>query len=144
MDMNELAARVEAAGADEQRELLLEAFIAVFGSPIRAWTCVVTGRVTDYEASAEFARFDAMLSAKAYESAALMLVPQNCLFTARTLWDRDKVAGFASISRYELGGPKDQLRRYWIDEWQANAPTPALAICAASLRAHAAQGTGDE
>jgi len=69
--------------------------------------------------------------------AARMLVPEGSLFSVRTLWDDDKVAGFASVSRYEDAEVGGHFRRYWMDEQQSNAATPALALCSASLRARA-------
>lgn len=80
------------------------------------------------------------LTVKPYSAsldAAMTLVPDNALFTARTVWDGDRATGLANVSRYEVGSPKDALRRYWMDEHQTIGATPALALCAAALRARA-------
>jgi hypothetical protein len=127
-EMLELAARCEAAtGPDRELDIAMLPLIGLRfvdeGHPI--------GRVC-YDSNNQatvMPRFTASIDA------ALTLVPEGSLFTTRTLWDRDKVAGFASISRYELAGPDDQLRRYWMDEHQSNAATPPLALCVAALRA---------
>ena len=60
--MTDLPSRIEAADESEQRELLLEAFDAIF---------------PEGEADRLF-RFVRMLNAEAYESAAMMLVPGGC------------------------------------------------------------------
>lgn len=74
--------------------------------------------------------------------AAMTLVPAECLFATRTVWDRGNMGGFASVSRYELAEPGNMLKRYWMDEHQTVAATPALALTAAALRALAAIETG--
>ena len=61
--------------------------------------------------------------------AAMTLVPEHSLFTVRTLWDDSKTAGLAVVSRYE------GERRFWMGEHQSVAATPALALCAAALKA---------
>ena len=70
--------------------------------------------------------------------AAVTLVPEGCLFTARTVWDKGKQAGLGFVSRYEKGEFGGHERLYWMDEHQAVAATPALALTAAALRARAA------
>lgn len=69
--------------------------------------------------------------------AAMTLLPDECLFTARTVWDKMKPAGLGFVSRYEKGEFGGHERLYWMDEHQALAATPALALCAAALRARA-------
>lgn len=69
--------------------------------------------------------------------AAMSLVPEGCLFTARTVWNKMTPAGLGFISRYEKGEFNGHERLYWMDEHQAVAATPALALCAAALRAQA-------
>jgi hypothetical protein len=69
--------------------------------------------------------------------AAMTLVPEGCLFTVRTVWDGDETAGLASVSRYTPAKPCRHPRRYWMDEHQTTAATPALALTAAALRARA-------
>ncbi len=69
--------------------------------------------------------------------AAMTLVPEGCLFVVRTVWDKMKPAGFGSVSIYEKGEFGGHERLYWMAEHQAVAATPALALCAAALRARA-------
>lgn len=75
--------------------------------------------------------------------AAMTLVPEDSLFTVRTVWDKMKPAGFGSVSRYEKGKFGGHERLYWMDEHQSVAATPALALTVAALRARArASGEG--
>jgi len=66
---------------------------------------------------------------------AMSLVPEGCLFTVRTLWDDERTAGYAVVSRYETNTGEHGPRRYWLGEHVATAGSPALALTAASLRA---------
>lgn len=75
--------------------------------------------------------------------AAMTLVPEGSLFTARTVWDKMRPAGLGFVSRYEKGEFGGHERLYWMDEHQAVAATPALALCGAALRALAASPTPD-
>jgi hypothetical protein len=121
----ELAARCEAATASEQREMLELAFRAIHGEkPTR-----VHGGcdLLDFWL-ARHNPFFLMLEAKAFESAALMLVPEG--------WTRltDNTDGREIVELYTPD--------YDEHDWQpdirfsaASAATPALALCAASLRA---------
>ena len=68
------------------------------------------------------------------------LIEADWLFTARTVWDGAEKAGLAVVSRYEVDS---KHRRYWMDEHQGLAATPALALVAASLRARAATLTSE-
>jgi hypothetical protein len=70
--------------------------------------------------------------------AARTLVPDNCLYTVRTIWDGDKQAGLASVSIYERAPGLGQPRLFWMGEHQIDAATPALALCAAALKAREA------
>lgn len=63
--------------------------------------------------------------------AAMSLVPDGCLFMARTLWDDDKTAGNATVQMYRRQG--DSI--FWENDRHAVAATPALALTAAALRA---------
>ena len=68
--------------------------------------------------------------------AAMTLVPSNCLFDARTLWDGEKTGGHAEVTSYrEVDG-----ERFWGMNYGATAPTPALALVAACLRAKGDEG----
>lgn len=124
----QLAERCEAAEASEQRALLDEAFDAALG-PRRVdkggWTCWHD----------QWLRYRKMLNAEAYESAAMMLVPE----------------GWHTGAYYQ--GPSGQPHR-WILRTirdgetfyrgkEAKAAAPALALCAAALRARHSQGVSD-
>lgn len=107
----ELAERCEKASADEQRALIWECGLAL-------------RRAGD--------RMRALFDAGGFESAALTLVPEG--------WDTH-LHIHATIDGSALAFLTD---RGWLNEkpdgrlLQADAATPALALCAASLRAHAA------
>lgn len=132
----ELADRVEGLSGPD-REIDAEIYAAV---SVGKWGCYSArlsskrGAVVRYYENGRHGVATAPAYTRSIDDAK-SLVPEGSLFTARTLWDRDKVVGFASVSRYETAGPDDALRRYWMDEHQGNAATPALALCAASLRA---------
>lgn len=127
-DLNALADRAEGAGVDEQFDLVLLAWDTLNSMP----------NTTDEEAFGEwrYARrgFVGMLTLGAYESAALMLVPEG--------WTTDRYhqgpSGQAHWWRLVSIGPEDQ--QYSAAE--AKARTAALALVAACLRAHAAKGEG--
>lgn len=113
-----LAERCEAADASEQRELLWEAFLALQARPddhtpgVKEWSWL-------------WNRFNLMTGAEAYESAAMMLVPEGYGVKVRR-W----VNGRGAAGCY----PSESA-----DDWH-NAATPALALCAAALRARAGGG----
>jgi len=117
-DRQTLAARLEVASPDEQREMLEAAYAAFNG-----------GRLFDQPATpgfrethARWDRFRRMLDAEAFESAAMMLVPEGW-FTRLAMEDRHSHSW-----RWDLRGG------YGVDA-SARASTPALALTAASLRA---------
>jgi hypothetical protein len=117
---NELIARLEAATADHQRELLFEAFEAVHPYPGHEHYLVDE---IDWTWDRLRQPFIAMLDAEAYESAALTLVPEG--------WN------WGIFMRHDW--PK-QNAQVWHREREAStkhgeAATPALAIAAATLRA---------
>lgn len=121
--MDNLIARVEAGTAEQQRELLIEAAFEI---------------ANGWWSEERDAKFYAMLDAEAYESAALMLVPEG--------W----VSGFE-----HWPDPKGETCKAWLKQtstskigheyfWghatgdlhiDGKAATPALAIGAAALRA---------
>lgn len=67
--------------------------------------------------------------------AVFTLVPEACLATIKELWDGPRKAGNATVTLYDEG--------FWQGVWQGIAATPALALCAAALRAHAAKARGE-
>lgn len=113
-DHSDLIARIEAGTADQQRELLIEAGRLVFDDR--------QGRNDD---GRKWSAFCAMLDAEAYESAALMLVPEGlvwCVLTDFGLPGRARLWGSVLPGQADSG-------------WTADGATPALAICAAALSA---------
>ena len=126
-----------AATADQQRELLLEAFDALH--PYPGPEHYLKGGIDEIDWTWDRLRqrFLAMLDAEAYESAALTLVPEGWRMAAlcqRDPWFcRLETDDFESVT-WGKGGD-------WItevtsgNEATANAPTPALAIVIAALRA---------
>jgi hypothetical protein len=110
-----LISRIEAAGEGEQRELLIEAFTALFSDPLG-----YIGNRTDDQRRIAFLR---RLDANAFESAAMMLVPEGW---ESTVWSKGEAY---------LHSPK----RPEIPDVGAFAATPALALAAACLKAHAHQ-----
>lgn len=78
-------------------------------------------------------QFDRFIHAGAYLNAAETLVPGNCLTLVKELWNPDLVttSGYAIINRYEQDG---ETKR-WNGDFHAACATPALALCAAALRA---------
>lgn len=108
-----LAERIERASADEQYDLLGDAWDEL--GPSVNWTCLQ---------AQSFAR---KLDAGAHESAAMMLAGEKWSITA----DGDGSTWQAAIwPEIDDGSGFD---------WR-NAATPALALCAAALRAHAVEG----
>jgi len=119
----ELAARVKAATAEQQAELLNDAFAVVFGPPKRV--------MDDDGVWLELrVRFDGLLKWRAFESAAMTLVPEGWDWSAGT----GRGTGWATLGLKvtdRIGGSSD-------DEISREASTPALALVAACLRARAA------
>lgn len=73
--------------------------------------------------------------------AAASLVPSGCLYMARTLWDGggETASGCATVTQYSAAPD-----RMWVWDYSGNAATPALALCAAALRARQAMEARDE
>jgi hypothetical protein len=116
MTLLELAERCEVLGhADYQYTILADAAYAVFGDEADAHDkAAFWDRAT---------RFVAMLRSKAFESAAMMLVPDDMAYVVHRF--------FAKPCSAEI---YDGMRCVG----EASAETPALALCAAALRARAA------
>lgn len=136
--MTDLAERIEAAGVDEQRAMLEEAFSILFPAPDsgqamahkNGWGNIIAPHQSNgaNPISPAFLswwkikqRFTTMLDAEAYESAAMMLVPEG--------WD------------WGCGGHDDPWGwvcppdREYNESMKAHAATPALALAAAAIRA---------
>lgn len=125
--MDKLSDRLEQAEAGEQRELLLEAFAAAFPKPFRG----------HYEPLPEHSEwvgrrlvFIRKLDAEAFESAALSLVPEGWRLGNLATDDPKDGGSTAHLVRIGAGYGANPDDRRW-----ATATTPALAICAAALRA---------
>lgn len=141
-DLLALAARVEqAAGAD--RELDAEVLLACgvvtsrdgnlfFGHKDHS-ALVMERDYYDREGDAP-----ALPSPTGSLDAAVSLVPEGCLYFARTLWDETNKAGYACVSHYTPG-----LSRTFINDTAGVAATPALALTAAALRARAEEASDE-
>lgn len=114
IDLLELAERVEKATAGQQRELIADAW-DLLGQVVRP-----TGE--------DAGRFGLMLDAEAYESAALMLVPEG-------FYLKLSVRGRSFKSSAAYTHPDLMEWGVWYRE---EAATPALSIAVAALRAKAA------
>lgn len=133
MNLIELAKRCEAATADQQHTLLDDAYHAVFPKPERIWVTDNAGSWTDeYSAHHERSwRFQEFLDAKAYVDAALTLVPEGWRWT----WDG---ARKEAICVKNGAMPTSRDGKFSL----GNSDAPALAICAAALRAREAAEVG--
>lgn len=128
--MTDLIQRCEQADEGMQRELLVEAFVAVFGEmPKQGWAFTYK---PEYVQWARLERsFLRKINAEAFVDAALMLVPEGwtwCVDEGPSQWIIHGTAKPAG--RVYLYGPTNY-------EF-ATAPTPALALCAAALKAREA------
>jgi hypothetical protein len=138
-DLHSLAARAEAADPSEQREVLNAAFRAIHGEKpprVLGGSDALTSWLYRYNP------FFKMLDAEAYESAAMMLVPEGwSVFLLRL------PEGRGEASLLEFGEPDEKGKRWrragMIDTGRRTASTPALALVAAYLRARATQGEND-
>lgn len=122
-DLIQLAERCEKAGADEQWELLTASFAEFFPEPDKTRVDLghgIMGMSEQWVAWDQFRdRFETMLYAEAYETAALMLLPEGCAWSVTT--------DFELLSQIPDRG------------WTADASTTALAIAAAALKARAGE-----
>lgn len=69
--------------------------------------------------------------------AAMTLVPGDCLAMVRHLWDGDNRAGHAVLNSY-VSSREEADGKMWAADFTAVSANPALALCAAALRAKAA------
>lgn len=113
----ELADKVEAAGASEQRELLIEAWWALSGM----------SHNRDAGLAAIDLRFKRMLDAEAYESAAMMLIPDECVWSLYNSDDPSPLLWKAAVMPFRVAAGESVNR----------TKVRALALVAASLRARA-------
>lgn len=121
-----LTSRIETAGPEQQRESMEEAWEALNPIP--------DGRHPVSKAG-EYARrwfsFTAMLDAQAYESAAMLLVPEGCGVYLNRYWSGSHVGPVWSAELVFGGIPSDPRRVFDCFD----AATPALALAAACIRA---------
>jgi hypothetical protein len=135
-ELLQLAERVERAEAAEQRAMLEEAWLAIHHEGYPPEDASDTCRKCD--------RFDKLLEAEAYESAALMLVPEGWVVGSLEWWSMRHDAG---VTLLETGPTDDGFQGYSAavhGDARAKAVTPALALCAASLKALASQIGGEK
>lgn len=154
-DLIALAERVERAGVTMQRELLVEAFSIICPCPPRSWKPVpIQAAILDPRHKSAIqavtawrqseARFIRMLNAKAYESAAMTLVPPQP-------WRLATLAYYPPVNFQRKNGwfvnlssdvpPFPEGWRH-VDTVVVYAATPSLALTAASLRAIAEEMDG--
>jgi hypothetical protein len=122
-----LAQRCEQATAGQQADLIEDAFRYFYPPPNRMYSDATRLVYTRpwLAWSERFDRIEAMLTAEAYESAALTLVPEGwCL---------------NGVSENGEGLFYGELRKTNVGDAHSTAPTLALAITAVALRAHAAK-----
>ena len=130
----ELAARCEGAGPEMQGRLLEEAWEACAEHSYE-FQAFARDFLSGFDNNA--GKFAAALEAAAYESAALMLVPEQCYSVSLSWFMLDISTG---------DDPPDMARRYSATVTGACIPffqsigtaSPALALTAAALRARAA------
>ena len=116
----DLAAQCETATADQRRELLVKGWEAVHGER----PCLIGWDLGSWLTT--FIPFSTMLDAKAYESAALMMVPEGGFGSLIEGVFPDGAVGFCAVVTLPTRA-------------EGYAPTPALAILAARLRAAAGE-----
>lgn len=118
--LRDLIERVERATPELQGKLIDEAWeaCAADSAAFRRFACT---HCSGFGTNA--GRFSAAMDARAYESAAIMLVPEGCEWA---YLDKRAIVRIPGALAHEMG----------------EATTPALSIVAASLRAH--MGAGDE
>jgi hypothetical protein len=112
----DLADRCEKASTEEQHDAILDAWVAVFG------------------AKTNWHPFIDVLGAGGFLDAAMSLVPED--WTAWEIASRRRKTRFAAdLSRLTECDAGDE-------DWaHGRGSTPALALCAAALRAHAASSS---
>lgn len=136
-ELLDLADRCEKADASEQRAVLEAAYLII--NPERD---------TTVEGHFEWLPFERMLDAEAYESAAMMLVPEgwNIRIEQTSKGQRDDNTSGEELYAWAAHLIHDNdtgyaNRKRSIHGWKhAYAATPALALVAACCRARAAEG----
>ncbi|WP_030539576.1 hypothetical protein [Sphingobium sp. DC-2] len=116
----------------ESHDMFMSAFHLAFPAPSQIWEDEEREEWTaDYEKWHQLGwTFANFLDASAYLNAAMLLVPEGWEWQADTLKigaERDKHAWFR-LHRPDYG-----------EQFEAEAATPALALCAAAIRAIASQ-----
>jgi hypothetical protein len=136
-ELLELAERCEKATVEQQAELLEEAFRLCDPPPRQMYSKAVrlikTPRFAEW--SHRFDLFSDKLACEAFLDAAMTLVPEGCFWTAMNAkdgGDRPIIgAGLAIVAAPDDISARDP----------SEAATPALALCAAALRARAQKGS---
>jgi hypothetical protein len=131
-DVEKLIERLEQATAEQQRELLEAAFVAIHGEPTEATRPNVASAWLD-----RWRPFLALLDAGGFLDAAMSLVPEGWRWMAG---QREFPHCRAYVENGELAFRGFGLRPNPARQWfEVTAATPALALCAAALRARKAQ-----
>jgi hypothetical protein len=133
-ELIEMAERCERAEPSEQRALLTQAFEVVHGRQLAAGWETEDGRC---ETNARL-KFDRMLEAGAFESAAMTLVPEGWA-VERSGWHTIAEPHHAGFELWQYRKNADGEYRHSSSETitKGSAVTAALALCAAALRARA-------
>lgn len=128
----ELAERVEAGERCDQYALLAEALIAIRG-PLQS-----NPRPGIVVHNRHWFRFKRMLDAEAYESAAMTLIPEGWALDGLSMWPGSKSL---DACRANLLGTYERNGERWHNSkcgrTKGSGATPANALTAACLRAHA-------
>jgi hypothetical protein len=139
MTLLELAERCEkATGPDRELDAMLAVavdFVAENSNPPSARSLH-----SDYGGSNSYADIGAhwprLPRYTASLDAAMTLVPDGCLATVRQLWDGPERHGYAIVSTYS-DDAEECDGKFHLDDYTGLAATPALALCAAALKARA-------
>lgn len=126
-DLLKLAERCERA-EEPKRGLFIEAWLATLGAHFSHLSADEIRKLPG------FRRFNRMLDADAYESAALMLVPDGWGWNVSWPNIKARESGLLLVDAPCQGEAQFGYDRRFI----VAAATPALAICAAALRARSA------
>lgn len=126
--MTDLATRIEQATGPD-RELFLEAFYETHGSALQGNIALPY-----QEYAAAFGRFIELIDAEAYLDAAMSLVPEGR--PSKQIGTTDDGVGYAALAGNDMHMMAEDPDEFWVE---ATAATPALALCAAALRAREAR-----
>lgn len=132
-DIQRLVERIEGASEGSQGALLEDAWetLAAASASFRQFAC---DHCSGFGTNA--GKFSAALEARAFESAALMLVPSEFYIGRLHQWVADNFRWACDLARKDMTGGKRISAE--------DCAMPALAIAAAALRARITERTDDE